>query len=195
MCLRVPNCFLSDAVQVGRATPGLPGCEFSSRRHVASSYTRGRACARTIDGCTHYASVYVCLYSCLSPAVQVGRTTPGRPRGEFSKRRQAAISHAWGRACSITQGRTHTLLYTFCICSHVPVFLPGPHHASRSHHARPTRGRDPEPAASGDLSLLGSGVCYFPTPRICCCTPSASVYVCLYSCLSPAMHASRTTPG
>ena len=53
--------------------------------------------AAPIDGCTPHACIYVCLNSCLSDAVQVCRTTPGRPGGEFPSRRRVASSHTRGQ--------------------------------------------------------------------------------------------------
>ena len=192
------------AAQVGRTTLSLPGYEFPSQRQVAIFHGRGRGCttrgaariccctpydpftracvlaliawappcrsdaprpadtgasspaggerrglmpevrrvqipnAACIYGCMPHASIYVCLYSCLGPAV-------------------------W--ACAIPQRRTHMLLYARRICLRVPVFLPEPCHAGRSRHARLTRGRVSQPAASGVLSRLSSGVSSSRTPN------------------------------
>ena len=123
--------------------------------------------AARICCCMPYASVYVCLYACLhclGPAMQVGRTTPGRPVGEIPSWRHVASSHARGRACEISQLRTHMLLYAFCNRLRVLVFLPEPRHAGRSYVlGRPGAS---SPAGGKWRSLTpGFGVCDSPTPH------------------------------
>ena len=88
--------------------------------------------------------------------MHVGRTTPGRPGGEFPSRRQVAISHARDRARAFLQRRTLMLLYALRIRSRVHVLLPETRHAGWSHRARPTRVRMAQPATSGDLSRSGT---------------------------------------
>ena len=127
-------------------------CAISKRRTHMLLYA---FCIRCI---THYASVAVrithsfkrmCLYYCLIPAMQAGRTCSAD---------QGASSPAV-RPYAIPQRRTQKWLYASRIRLRVLVVLPDPRRARLSHHARPTRGRVPQPAARGALSRPSLGVC------------------------------------
>ena len=167
ICSRVSVFLPEPHVLVGCTTPGLPGCEFPSRRQVAISHARRQACAisqRRTHMLLYAFRIRVRVPVCLSPAMQVGRTCSA-DRGASSLAGGKWISHARGRACSISHCRNNKWLYALRIRLRVLVFLPEPRHARRSHHARPTRGRVSQPAASGELSRPSSGMCDFSTPH------------------------------
>ena len=133
-------------MRVGRTTPGLPGCEFPSRRQVAISHAQRQACAisqRRTHVLPYAFRIRVRVPVCLSPAMQVGRTCSA-DRGASSLAGGKWISHARRRACSISHCRNNKWLYALRIRLRVLVFLPEPRHARRSHHARATRGRAPQ---------------------------------------------------